>query len=67
MLKQTLSAAFGAALAGIIVNSTGLLQPGGIEGAVTAARWLYALLALPAALAMLLAIGLPHGRQARAS
>lgn len=57
---QALGAAFGAALAGIIVNSTGLLQPGGIEGAVTAARWLYALLALPAALAILLAIGLPH-------
>ena len=59
---QALGAAFGAALAGIIVNSTGLLQPGGIEGAVTAARWLYALLAIPAALAVLFAIGLPNGK-----
>ncbi|MCR6499023.1 MFS transporter [Shinella sp. CPCC 101442] len=63
---QALGAAFGAALAGIIVNSTGLLQPGGVEGAVTAARWLYALLALPAALSIFLAIGLPHERTDRA-
>ena len=59
---QALGAAFGAALAGIIVNSTGLLQPGGIDGAVTAARWLYALLAIPAAFAVLFAIGLPNGK-----
>lgn len=57
---QALGAAFGAALAGIIVNSTGLLQPGGVDGAVTAARWLYALLAIPALLAILLAVRLPH-------
>ncbi len=61
---QALGAAFGAALAGIIVNSTGLVEPGGIEGALTAAYWLYALLALPAALAILLAIRLPHGKTA---
>lgn len=59
---QALGAAFGAALAGIIVNSTGLLAPGGIAGAATAAHWLYSLLALPAALAVLLAIRLPHER-----
>ncbi|GAA4182627.1 MFS transporter [Shinella granuli] len=59
---QALGAAFGAALAGIIVNSTGLVSPGGIEGALTAARWLYALLALPAALAILLALRLPAGK-----
>ena len=56
---QALGAAFGAALAGIIVNSTGLLDPGGTEGAVIAARWLYALLALPAGLAIFLALRLP--------
>ena len=61
---QALGAAFGAALAGIIVNSTGLLAPGGVEGAVSAARWLYALLAIPAALAMLLALRLPAGTTA---
>ena len=61
---QALGAAFGAALAGIIANSTGLIDPGGTEGAVTAARWLYALLALPAALAILLAIRLPHRKTA---
>lgn len=61
---QALGAAFGAALAGVIANSTGLLQPGGTEGALVAARWLYALLALPAALAILLAIGLPAGKTA---
>lgn len=61
---QALGAAFGAALAGIIVNSTGLLAPGGVEGAVSAARWLYAVLAIPAALAMLLALRLPAGKTA---
>jgi len=61
---QALGAAFGAALAGIIVNSTGLVQPGGTEGAISAARWLYALLAIPAALAILLTIRLPEGKTA---
>lgn len=59
---QALGAAFGAALAGIVVNSTGLVAPGGTEGALTAARWLYALLAIPAAFAILLAIRLPVGK-----
>jgi len=61
---QSLGAAFGAALAGIIVNSAGLVEPGGVDGALVAARWLYALLALPAALAIFLAIGLPRERAA---
>ncbi len=63
---QALGAAFGAALAGIIVNSTGLVDPGGVAGALTAAYWLYGLLALPAALAILLAVRLPHGEEAAA-
>lgn len=61
---QALGAAFGAAIAGIIVNTTGLVEPGGTEGAVTAARWLYLLLAIPAALGMLLATTLPTGKAA---
>ena len=63
---QALGAAFGAALAGIIVNTTGLIDPGGVAGALTAAYWLYGLLALPAALAILLAVRLPHGETAAA-
>ncbi|MGQ3211501.1 MFS transporter [Shinella sp.] len=63
---QALGAAFGAALAGVIVNSTGLIEPGGTEGALTAARWLYSLLALPAALAILLTLRLPVGKTAAA-
>ncbi|MCO5150306.1 MULTISPECIES: MFS transporter [unclassified Shinella] len=59
---QALGAAFGAALAGVIVNSTGLVHPGGVDGALTAARWLYALLALPAAVGILLALRLPAAR-----
>lgn len=59
---QALGAAFGAALAGIIVNTTGLVEPGGTAGAVSAARWLYGLLAIPAALAILLAVRLPVGK-----
>lgn len=62
---QALGAAFGAALAGIIVNSTGLVTPGGVSGALTAAWWLFALIALPAALAILLAARLPHGKAER--
>jgi MFS family permease len=61
---QALGSAFGAALAGIIVNTTGLVEPGGTEGALTAARWLYSLLALPAALAILLTLKLPVGKTA---
>ena len=44
---QSLGSAFGAALSGVIVNSTGLLAPGGTEGAMSAAFWLYLLMALP--------------------
>ncbi len=63
---QALGAAFGAALAGVIVNSTGLIDPGGAQGALTAARWLFVLLALPAAFAVLFALRLPAPKDAEA-
>lgn len=44
---QSLGSAFGAAVAGVIANSTGLIAPGGVEGDVSAAHWLYAVMALP--------------------
>ena len=44
---QSLGSAFGAAISGVIVNSTGLVAPGGLTGNVSAAQWLYAIMALP--------------------
>lgn len=44
---QSLGGAFGAAVAGVIANSTGLVTPGGIAGSISAAHWLYAAMALP--------------------
>lgn len=61
---QALGTAFGAALAGIVANSAGLADPGGIEGAETAAFRVYLLLALPALAATLLALRLPEGGRA---
>lgn len=60
---QALGTAFGAALAGVVVNSTGLLDPGGIEGDIAAAGWLYGLFALPGFLAFALALSLVRHRQ----
>jgi MFS family permease len=44
---ESLGSAFGAAISGVIVNSTGLVEPGGLAGGLSAARWLYGLMALP--------------------
>lgn len=55
---QSLGSAFGAALSGVAVNSTGLLDPGGIAGKAQAATWLYGLFVLPALVAFLLALTL---------
>lgn len=55
---QALGTAFGAALAGVVVNSTGLIDPGGVAGTVLAAAWLYGLFALPGLLAFSLAVSL---------
>jgi MFS family permease len=38
---QLFATAFGAALAGLIVNLAGLADPGGVDGATSAARWLF--------------------------
>lgn len=57
-LMQSLAAAFGAAAAGVIANGSGLVDPGGIEGALTASFRLYALMSLPAALAFVAALTL---------
>lgn len=57
-MMQSLGSAFGAALAGVVANSTGLLDPGGVAGNVSAATWLYALFALPGLFGAVLAISL---------
>jgi MFS family permease len=57
-MVQSLGSAFGAALAGVIVNSTGLVTPGGISGSVSAAQWLFALMALPGLLTIITALSI---------
>jgi hypothetical protein len=47
-LVQSLAAAFGAALSGVIANSAGLVVPGGVDGGVPAAIWLYGLTSIAA-------------------
>ncbi|MBD9371399.1 MFS transporter [Rhizobium sp. ARZ01] len=59
---QSLGSAFGAALAGVAVNSTGLLDPGGVAGNISAASWLYGLFALPGLIAFALAASLLRQR-----
>lgn len=51
---QLYSAAVTAALAGVITNSAGMVDPGGVAGAQAASRWLFALFAAAPALALLL-------------
>lgn len=51
---QLYATALTAALAGIITNSAGLANPGGVAGAQHAAQWLFAAFALAPALALLL-------------
>jgi MFS family permease len=55
---QSLGSAFGAAIAGVIANSTGLVHPGGIAGNIAAAHWLYAAMALPGIVTVITALSL---------
>lgn len=55
---QALGTAFGAALSGIVANAAGLVSPGGVDGTMAAAHWLFTLMALPALAAGLLALRL---------
>ncbi|WP_185830078.1 hypothetical protein [Stenotrophomonas maltophilia] len=51
---QLFATAAGAALAGMVANAAGLIDPGGAEGTTRAARWLFATFALAPMLGMLL-------------
>ncbi|WP_198924918.1 MFS transporter [Nitrospirillum viridazoti] len=53
---QSLGGALGAALSGVIANSAGLVDPGGIIGAQSAAHWLFLLMAVPGAVACLVSL-----------
>lgn len=55
-MTQSLGGAFGAALAGVIVNGAGLTHPSGIAGGLSAATWLYALMAIPGLIAVALSL-----------
>lgn len=61
-MLNSLGGAFGAAIAGVIVNSTGLVDPGGITGSLSAARWLYLLMALPGIVSAAAALSLRRER-----
>lgn len=52
---QLYGMAIGAAIAGLVANAAGLITPGGVAGAQSAAVWLFASFALAPALAALLA------------
>jgi len=51
---QLYGMAIGAAVAGLVANAAGLLSPGGVAGAQSAAAWLFASFALAPALVVLL-------------
>ncbi|MEA1650817.1 MFS transporter [Nitrospirillum sp. BR 11164] len=53
---QSLGGALGAALSGVIANSAGLVDPGGIAGSQAAAHWLFLLMAAPGAIACLVSL-----------
>ncbi|MDL2402217.1 MFS transporter [Rhizobium mayense] len=55
---QSLGGAFGSSLTGVIVNSAGLADPGGIPGSMSAAAWLYGLMALPGLVAVAMSLTL---------
>lgn len=55
---QSLGSAFGAAIAGVIANSAGLVHPGGVVGDISAAHWLYAAMALPGIVTVIAALSL---------
>jgi hypothetical protein len=60
---SSLGGAFGAAFAGVIANGAGLVDPGGIAGALSAAHWLYLLMALPGIVAVAAAMTLRDSRK----
>lgn len=51
-MVQQFATAFGAALAGLIVNLAGLTDPGGAVGAASAARWLFGCLTIAPLIAL---------------
>jgi hypothetical protein len=51
-LVPSLAAAFGSALAGVIANGAGLVTPGGVEGGIAAAFWLYSIVSLAGIIAL---------------
>ncbi|MFB2608220.1 MFS transporter, partial [Rhizobium phaseoli] len=59
---SSLGGAFGAANAGVIAKGAGIVEPGGIMGALSAAHWLYAAMALPGMVAIAAAMTLRDSR-----
>ncbi|MBB2822862.1 UNVERIFIED_ORG: MFS family permease [Rhizobium esperanzae] len=59
---SSLGGAFGAAIAGVIANGAGLVEPGGVAGSIAAAHWLYAAMALPGLLAVGVSLTLRESR-----
>ncbi|TCR93373.1 MFS transporter [Rhizobium sp. BK376] len=57
-MLSALASAFGASFSGVIVNSSGLVDPGGIAGNLSAAHWLYILMALPGVISIAASLSL---------
>jgi hypothetical protein len=57
-LIQSLGAAFGAAAAGVVANTAGLVEPGGVAGAIEAGFWLYVSMGAFAVVGLLVAVAL---------
>jgi len=55
---QSLGSAFGASISGVIVNSTGLVDPGGPVGDVSAGQWLYIAMAVSGIITVTVALTL---------
>ncbi len=59
---QLYASALGAAVAGLVANAAGLVDPGGAVGAASAASWLFSMFTLPAIAAIWLACRFTKGR-----
>jgi MFS family permease len=57
-LIQSLGAAFGAAAAGVVANTAGLVEPGGVAGAIEAGFWVYVSMGAFGLIGLLVAISL---------
>jgi MFS family permease len=64
-LIPSLAAAFGSAVCGVIANTAGLVTPGGVEGGIAAAFWLYTIVSVAGLLALFTVVPLCRRRSSQ--